>query len=246
MNISAFDSYAPALLQSLDCRERLAKLGVGYLDDSDLFALVLRSGTPQCNVMELSNRLMREQGIPLLERFTLEQMQGINGLGPAKAGSLVAAFELGRRAQFKGQTALTAPNQAYSWFIDMALSPTETFRVLALNVRRQVIEVETISKGTLTETLVHPREVFRFAVAKNAAAVLVGHNHPSGDPSPSAEDLALTRRLVECGQLLGIELLDHLIIGRDGYRSIMALGPDTLSGGLTARATVRDRYRAGN
>jgi DNA repair protein RadC len=207
---------------SIDFRERLVSQGVHQLEDFELLGLILRSGNPQLGIQALSKGLLSRHSLPILARMPLSELQEMAGLGPAKASSLLAAFELGRRTVQQSDSSLTTLQLAKSWFTDLTLASVEQFRVLALNARKQVVAVETVSKGTLTQTLVHPREVFRFAIKCNAAAVLVGHNHPSGDPSPSQDDIVLTRRLREAGALLGIELVDHVIVSSGGYRSLSA------------------------
>ncbi len=214
-------SAKPTTLEpAVDFRERLASQGVHQLEDYELLGLILRSGNSQLGIQGLSKGLLSHHSLPILARMPLEELQEMAGLGPAKASSLLAAFELGRRSSQQSEAAVTSLQLAKAWFTDLTLATVEQFRVLALNARKQVVALETVSKGTLTQTLVHPREVFRFAIQHNAAAVLVGHNHPSGDPSPSAEDVVLTRRLREAGSLLGIELVDHVIVATGGYRSL--------------------------
>ena len=207
-----------------DIREEMARIGPHQLSEAQLIALILRCGTARHGVLKLAQDIHKEFGLTALARLPLEELQGVGGLGPAKAASLVAAFELGRRVQQRCEQGVTSAAQALTWFQDLAIARKESFRALYLDGRRQVLRVETISIGTLTQTLVHPREVFQPALLCLAAAVIVGHNHPSGDPTPSSDDFAMTDRLVQAGSLLGIEVLDHVIIGRTGYRSLRAMG----------------------
>lgn len=200
---------------SLPPRERLAQLGASRLEDWELVALLL--GTTRS---ELPRELVEQD----LSSLTLESLQTVPGMGPARASVVVAALELGRRLRRPSGPLVGTPDEAYRLLYDMAELKKEHFRALYLDSRRRLVAVETISIGTLTASLVHPREVYQPAIARNVYAVLVAHNHPSGDPEPSAEDLALTRRLRQAGDILGLELTDHLIVGRDCYVSLKELG----------------------
>lgn len=196
-------------------RERLVQYGPRGLEDWELMALLL--GTPR---PDLARELVRED----LQQLSLESLQERPGVGLARASTVLAAVELGRRLHRQTGPPVTSPQEAYLLVADMAELRKEHFRCLYLDARRRLLSSETISIGTLTASLVHPREVFQPAVARSAASVLVAHNHPSGDPEPSAEDLALTRRLRQAGDILGIELVDHLVVGRGSYVSLKELG----------------------
>lgn len=200
---------------SLPPRERLAQLGASRLEDWELVALLL--GTPRS---ELPRDLVESD----LNTLALEDLRAMPGVGPARASVVVAAVELGRRLVKPRGPLVTTPEEAYRLLYDMAGFRKEHFRALYLDSRRRVLASETVSIGTLTASLVHPREVFHPAIERSAHSLVVAHNHPSGDPEPSAEDLALTRRLRQAGDILGIELTDHLIIGRDCYVSLKELG----------------------
>lgn len=198
--------------ESLPPRERLAQVGASQLEDWELVALLLgseRSDLPRS--LDLA-------------RLDLETLRAMPGVGPARASVVLAAVELGRRLNRPGGPSVSTPEEAYRLVYDMSGLKKEHFRALYLDSRRRLLAVETVSIGTLTASLVHPREVFQPAIARNANSVLVAHNHPSGDPEPSAEDVALTRRLRQAGDILGIELTDHLIVGRDCYVSLKELG----------------------
>ncbi len=205
----------PPNCESQAPRERLAQYGPRGLEDWELMALLL--GTPR---PDLARELVCED----LQKLSLESLQERPGVGLARASTVLAAVELGRRLHRQTGPPVTSPQEAYLLVADMAELRKEHFRCLYLDARRRLLSSETISIGTLTASLVHPREVFQPAVARSAASLLVAHNHPSGDPEPSAEDLALTRRLRQAGDILGIELVDHLVVGRGSYVSLKELG----------------------
>lgn len=212
-------------------RERLEREGPGVLADAELIALVLRTGDRQRDAWDLSRRLLGQcGGLTGLSGETTATLRTHSGVGPAKAASLMAAFELGRRAL----GAPLEPGQSISCPIDVQrhFQPRlralrrESFHVLLLDGRHRLLAFENVSVGTLTASLVHPREVFREAIRCAAAAMLLVHNHPSGDPSPSAEDRDVTRRLRSAGELLGIRVLDHVIVAERGYFSFREMDPD--------------------
>ncbi len=205
----------PQNCESQPPRERLVQYGPRGLEDWELMALLL--GTPR---PDLARELVRED----LRELSLESLQERPGVGLARASTVLAAVELGRRLHRQTGPPVTSPQEAYLLVADLAELRKEHFRCLYLDARRRLLASETISIGTLTASLVHPREVFQPAVARSAASLLVAHNHPSGDPEPSAEDLALTRRLRQAGDILGIELVDHLVVGRGSYVSLKELG----------------------
>jgi DNA repair protein RadC len=205
-------------------REKLTVQGIRALRDDQLIALVLRTGSRYGSVHSMAHQLSLT---PLAElgNLTLDQLSGIcHGMGGAKAASLMAAFELGRRCYGSSGPPITTPQEAYMQFQDLSDTRKETFKALYLDGRRRLIRAEVVSVGTLTATLVHPREVFAPAIECGAASVVVGHNHPSGDPTPSSEDRVLTERLSQAGRLLGLQLDDHLVIGRGCFVSLRELG----------------------
>lgn len=201
-------------------REKLAELGLEALNESELFCLLLGRGNPGCTVEQMAGELERlcfgePKALP-----SLDALLQIKGLGLAKAASIMAAFELGRRSlQWRGRP-LNRPEDALPHLSWMQQRDREHFQALFLDSRRRLISSATISVGTLDSSLVHPREVFRPAIQARASAVLVAHNHPSGDPEPSAEDMALTSRLDKAGRLLGLPLVDHLVIGNHEWVSL--------------------------
>ncbi len=208
-------------------REKLQRLGSAALSDTELLAILLGSGTKDMNVLELAGRLLKRHGAKALPKLSVDELKAIKGVGVAKACQLVACFELARRLLSKedeGETIIREPQDAYTLTKDLQAAKKEHFVVLYLDARNKVLKKETISIGTLTASLVHPREVFQPAVGLSAASVILVHNHPSGHTEPSQDDLALTRRLIEAGKLMGIEVLDHLIVGHKKFLSLREAG----------------------
>ncbi|TCN24557.1 RadC family protein [Mesobacillus foraminis] len=210
-------------------RERFIKNGPQSLSNHELIALILGTGTKKESVLQLSNRLLAEfEGLRLLKDATLEELTAIKGIGSAKAIHLLAAIEIGRRLAthtHDDRYVIRSPEDGAKYLMnDMRFLSQEHFVCLYLNTKNQVIHRQTIFIGSLNASIVHPREVFREAVRRAAASVICAHNHPSGDASPSREDIEVTKRLVECGKMIGIELLDHLIIGDNKYVSLKEKG----------------------
>lgn len=202
-------------------RELLDRFGVDAVEDEVLLAIILRSGMRGLNVLELARRLLRQYGsLSALATASERELRG-PGVGPVKAQVLKAALELGRRLaaeKLGAAPAIRTPADVAAVLRESARTlPGETFWVLLLNTknRLQGKPVE-VSRGLLNASLVHPREVFRAAIHAASAAVVLAHNHPSGDPTPSAEDLQITRQLVEAGKILSIRVLDHVVLGRGG------------------------------
>lgn len=206
-------------------REKLEKLGPAALKDEELLALLLRTGYAGKNVLELSRELLRRLPDGGLRKAGFEELRALKGVGPSRAAVLVAAFELASRLSGEPQEpVLDSPLKAAERLFWMRAKKQEHFAALYLNARHQAVKQETIFIGTLSSSLVHPREVFAPALETRAAAVIVAHNHPSGDPRPSAEDRDATRRLRRAGELLGVELLDHLVIAEKGLYSFREQG----------------------
>lgn len=201
-------------------REKLAAKGPTALSDAELIAILLRTGLKGVNVVEVGKELLRKYGNSLhaLARASVEDLCQVKGIGRDKAVTLVAAFTLaGKMAEELQRESPVLDNpEAIVQLLKAAnlVKNVETLQVLLLNTRRRLIRVEEISDGTIDTLLVHPREVFKKAIAANAAAVVLAHNHPSGDPTPSEADIKVTRDLIRAGQLLKIDVLDHVIIGR--------------------------------
>lgn len=216
-------------------RERLAEHGPDELSNAELVAILLRTGLKGANAVEIGKQLLAKYGsLRILAQASVEDLQSVKGIGRDKAVTLVAAFALARKmtAELRNEAPLLDTPEAVATLMreDCRLREVETFQALLLNTRRRLIKVENISQGTLDTILVHPREVFRLAIAAGAAALVLVHNHPSGDPTPSEADIKVTRDLIRAGQLLKIEVLDHVIFGRAteqrarDYASLKELG----------------------
>jgi len=210
-------------------RERLILQGPTSLSNQELIAILLRTGTKKESVLNLSNRLLHQfEGLRLLKDASLEEIMSINGIGEAKAVQVMAAIEIGRRISnltFEDRYVIRSPEDGANFLMnDMRFLNQEHFVCLYLNTKNQVIHQQTIFIGSLNASIVHPREVFREAFRRSAASIVCAHNHPSGDPAPSKEDIDVTRRLVECGKMIGIDILDHLIIGDKKYVSLKEKG----------------------
>jgi len=210
-------------------RERMLSYGGSHLTNQELLALLLGSGTQKESVMDLSNRvLMHFEGLKLLSDATIEELTAIKGIGPAKGVVILAAIEIGKRMNaYKPDNnyIVRSPEDGANYVMeDMRKLSQEHFVTLFLNTKNQIIHQQTIFIGSLNASIVHPREVFREAVKRSAASIICAHNHPSGDPTPSQEDIHVTRRLVESGKMIGIELLDHLVIGDRKFVSLKEKG----------------------
>jgi DNA repair protein RadC len=210
-------------------RERLISDGPESLANHELLAILLRTGTKDESVLQLANRLLNHfEGLRLLKDATIEEMTSIKGIGTAKAVQILAAIELGRRIsrlQYNERYVIRSPEDGAKYVMDdMRFLSQEHFVALYLNTKNQVIHRKTVFIGSLNASIVHPREVFKEAIKRSAASIICAHNHPSGDPTPSREDIEVTKRLVECGRMIGIELLDHLIIGDRKFVSLKEKG----------------------
>ncbi|MEX5213510.1 MAG: DNA repair protein RadC [Nitrospiraceae bacterium] len=210
-------------------RERLLRAGADSLTDAQLLAIILRVGRRQASAVEVAMDLLsRTDGLPGISRMGADALCRIPGIGPAKTAQLKAAIELGKRALAQplstGQPIRSSRDVFHAYAPQLRDLRHETFRLLLLDAKHALIRETVISEGTLTASLVHPREVFSVAVLESAAAVICVHNHPSGDPTPSAEDRTLTRRLQEAGEVLGIPVLDHIVIGDGRYVSFADQG----------------------
>ena len=198
-------------------REKLASRGAGALNDAELIAILLRTGVEGANAIEVARQLIEEYGsLGALSRCTVRELARIRGIGSAKAAQLAAAFGLGQRLarEIFARRKIETPEQVYELLgTEMRALHKESLRIILLDTRYNLIRVEDVSLGSLNESIAHPRDVFRPALIYSAYCVLVVHNHPSGDPSPSQADHSLTRRLREAAELLQIKLLDHVIIG---------------------------------
>lgn len=209
--------------RALRPRERLREQGPGTLGDAELLALVLGSGVAGRSALRMGRQLARRHPSELA-RWPLARWLAVAGVGPARAAALVAAFELGRRAhdQPAERAPIRGPEDVLAHVRDLPRARREHFVVLLLNARHELERRETVSIGSLNASIVHPREVFLPAILHSAASVVLVHNHPSGDPEPSEEDLSITRRLLEVGELVGIGVLDHVIVASRGTVSFRA------------------------
>lgn len=210
-------------------RERFIQNGPESLSNHELIAILLRTGTKEESVLQLSNRLLSQfEGLRLLKDASLEEITSINGIGTAKAIQILAAVEIGRRVanlSTDDRYVIRSPEDGAKYVMnDMRFLSQEHFVCLYLNTKNQVLHKQTIFIGSLNASIVHPREVFKEAFRRSAASIICLHNHPSGDPSPSREDIEVTKRLAECGKIIGIELLDHLIIGENKFVSLKEKG----------------------
>ena len=210
-------------------REKLKALGAGSLSEAELLAIILRVGTQGESVIDLANRLLVTYGgLVGLGRVSFAELCDVHGLGEAKACQLKAALELGRRllfAQPEERLQVRSPaDLAPLLMLELAPLDQETLRVVLLNTKNQVVKFQDVYKGSLNSSLVRIAEVFKEAVRVNAAAIIVAHNHPSGDPTPSAQDIEVTARLARVGETLGIPLLDHIVVGRRRCISLRAQG----------------------
>ncbi|WP_342432465.1 DNA repair protein RadC [Neobacillus sp. FSL H8-0543] len=210
-------------------RERFITNGPESLSNHELIAILLRTGTKDESVLQLSNRLLTSfEGLRLLKAASLEEMTSIKGIGQAKAIQVLAAVEVGRRIanlNDNDRYVIRSPEDGANFVMnDMRFLSQEHFVCLYLNTKNQVLHKKTIFIGSLNASIVHPREVFREALKRSAASIIAIHNHPSGDPAPSREDIEVTKRLVECGKMIGIDVLDHLIIGENKFVSLKEKG----------------------
>jgi DNA repair protein RadC len=217
------------LAESERPRERLATLGAGALSNSELLAILLRTGIEGMNAVQLGQKLLKEMGgLTGLHRASYEQICHHQGIGPAKAAQLKAAVELGRRLAVAipdEQPTIQSPDDAAGVLLyEMGALEQEHLWVLILDTRNRLIRKAEVYRGSLNSSLIRVGEVFRDAVRSNAAAIIVAHNHPSGDPTPSPEDVSVTQALVDAGRILDIEVLDHLVIGKNSFVSLKAKG----------------------
>lgn len=200
-------------------REKMVKYGISTLSDAELLAILIRTGTNKKTAVVLANEVLslKKNGISFLAECVPEELTEIQGIGQAKACQIVAAIELGKRIATKPKETrfnVNNPETIANLFMEkMRYYKKEFFNVVILNTKGEVISVENVAIGDLNCTIIHPREIFCKAVKKSASSVIFVHNHPSGNPTPSREDLDITERLIKAGEILGIKVLDHIIIG---------------------------------
>ena len=209
-------------------REKLQRFGVAALGDNELMAIILASGSRGCDALELANRILeRAGGLHALARRAPDELS-VPGVGAARAAQIVAAVELGRRTLIR--TALERPQYLTPQQLACYLLPqygaasVEQFGIVMLDTKHRLIRVKVVAVGSLDSAVVYPREVFRAATTASAAAIVLFHNHPSGDPRPSKDDLLLTYRMLRAGDIMGIDVIDHLILGDQRYYSLAEAG----------------------
>lgn len=210
-------------------REKAEKYGVETLSYQELIAIILRTGNKEKNVLDLSNEvLLNFDNLFELKTASIEELKEIEGIGPAKAIEIQASIELGKRLAIeereKNGPILSSVDLAEQLILEMKDYEQEHFIVLYLNAKNEVIKKKTVFIGSLNQSVAHPREIFKIAVKTSTARMIIAHNHPSGNPSPSSQDIAFTERIAECGRLMGIDILDHLIIGENSYISLREEG----------------------
>ncbi|MCB9362721.1 DNA repair protein RadC [Candidatus Woesearchaeota archaeon] len=202
-------------------RERLLSSGTKELTDAELLAIILGKGTPQAPVLDIAHHLLSRFGLARLAGLSVAELSSLQGIGKVKAMQLLSVFELQRRIKRGVPDRIQSPKDVYRLcgpkyeHLDK-----EHFVVLLLDTKHQVLREEVVSVGTLSASIVHPREVFKSAIKESAHGIILLHNHPSGDAEPSEEDRDITDQLVQAGELLGIEIIDHIIIGNGSFHSI--------------------------
>jgi len=204
--------------------ERFMAQGIEALSEAELLAIVIRTGTRSATAVDVARKLLAldPDGLRYLVNAEVEELAAVPGVGRVKAAQVKAALEIGRRLAIRqgNRTSIRSPRDAEAVVSErLRYLEQEHFLVLLLNTKHHVLGVETVSVGGLSSSVVHPRDIFKSSIRRNAAAVILAHNHPSGDPTPSREDIAVTGRLVEAGKLLGIEVLDHIVVGDNRYIS---------------------------
>lgn len=201
-------------------REKLERYGPEKLSNAELLAILLRTGTKNLNVIKLSQKILSKFEEKSLLNITIEELSSINGVGKVKACEIIACLELGKRLlKDKKTTLLLSPKDVWERMADIRGSKKEHFVVFYLDSRNQEIKREIISIGILNQNLIHPREVFEGAIKNNALNIIICHNHPSGVLEPSEEDIEITKKLVQAGDILNIQVLDHIIVTKEYFYS---------------------------
>ena len=206
-------------------REKLCKYGANSLSNAELIATIIRTGYKEDTAIDLANRLlsMDVSGISYLTYATIEELTSIKGIGNCKAAQILAAIELGKRISSRGgedKIKVDSPTVLAELLMEeMRCLKKEHFKIAILDTKNQIISIENISIGNLNASIVHPREVFNIAIKRSANSIILVHNHPSGDVTPSTEDINITHRLIDAGNIIGIKVLDHIIIGDNKFIS---------------------------
>lgn len=217
-------------------QEKLIKFGPDYLSNAELLALIIRTGNSKGDsAIDTATKVLRslrtandKNGLNSLKNANLSNLMEVDGIGEAKAAMILAAVQLGIRLAVSSngtKIRVTSPSIAANYVLsEMSVLEQEHFRVMTLNTKKEINFIREISKGTINMTIVHAREVFRAAISDNAHSIILLHNHPTGDPSPSKEDIGLTKNLMEASKIIGIDILDHIIIGDNRYFSFLEEG----------------------
>lgn len=217
-------------------QEKLIKFGPDYLSNAELLALIIRTGnTKGDSAIDTATKVLRSlrsandsNGLNSLKNASLSDLVEVDGIGEAKAAMILAAVQLGIRLAVSSNGSkirVTSPSIAANYVLsEMSVLEQEHFRIMTLNTKKEINFIREISKGTINMTIVHSREVFRAAISDNAHSIILLHNHPTGDPSPSKEDIKLTKNLLEASKIIGIDILDHIIIGDNKYFSFLEEG----------------------
>lgn len=207
-------------------REKLYKYGVKALSNSELLAIIIRTGNTKNTAIEIAQQLLAldKRGLAFLTELSFEELTSINGIGKCKASQIISTLELAKRISAttgESKIKITSPKEVVNILMEeMRYLKKEFFKIVLLDTKNQIISIENISIGSLNSSIVHPREVFNIAIKRSSASIILAHNHPSGDPTPSKEDINVTNRLVQCGDIIGIKVLDHIIIGDGNYKSL--------------------------
>lgn len=217
-------------------QEKLIKFGPDYLSNAELLALIIRTGNRKGDsAIDTATKVLRSlrtandsNGLNSLKNANLSNLMEVDGIGEAKAAMILAAVQLGIRLAVSSngtKIRVTSPSIAANYVLsEMSVLEQEHFRIMTLNTKKEINFIREISKGTINMTIVHAREVFRAAISDNAHSIILLHNHPTGDPSPSKEDIGLTKNLMEASKIIGIDILDHIIIGDNRYFSFLEEG----------------------
>lgn len=217
-------------------QEKLIKFGPDYLSNAELLALIIRTGNSKGDsAIDTATKVLRslrtandKNGLNSLKNANLSSLMQVDGIGEAKAAMILAAVQLGIRLAVSSngtKIRVTSPSIAANYVLsEMSVLEQEHFRVMTLNTKKEINFIREISKGTINMTIVHAREVFKAAISDNAHSIILLHNHPTGDPSPSKEDIGLTKNLIEASKIIGIDILDHIIIGDNKYFSFLEEG----------------------
>lgn len=217
-------------------QEKLIKFGPDYLSNAELLALIIRTGNRKGDsAIDTATKVLRSlrtandsNGLNSLKNANLSNLMEVDGVGEAKAAMILAAVQLGIRLAVSSngtKIRVTSPSIAANYVLsEMSVLEQEHFRIMTLNTKKEINFIREISKGTINMTIVHAREVFRSAISDNAHSIILLHNHPTGDPSPSKEDIGLTKNLIEASKIIGIDILDHIIIGDNRYFSFLEEG----------------------